>query len=261
MLQAQDIANALGNTDLDVPRANVASNWPIVYQGLRGAGIADRATQIAAAATIVVETGVTIDNVNRTFTPIEEQGGETYLRNELGNDWQYHGRGYVQITWKSNYAHYGGELGVDLVNNPALALQPDVAAKLLALYFRERGIPALAAAGNWQGVRYAVNGGENGIDHFLEAINALSGLQDVPDAPPVTKVAIAGALKTAPDHTSPASVDTQRQPVMLMVGEVVHFSPDPHTSQETTPEWAHINLGTGPVHGWYPRASLETIGA
>jgi hypothetical protein len=259
MLQAQDIATALAAQD--VPPTNVAANWPIVYQALRGAGIADRATQIATAATIVVETGVTIDGVNRAFTPIPELGDEAYFRNELGNDWQYHGRGYVQITWSSNYAHYGSELGIDLLHNPDLALQPDVAAKILALYFHEHGIPALAAASDWQGVRRAVNGGENGLPVFLAAVTALSGLQNVPDAPPVTKVMVAGALKTAPDHASPVAIDAQRKPVMLTIGTVVRFSPDPHTGQQTTPDWAHINLASGPIHGWYPRASLETIGA
>jgi hypothetical protein len=259
MLRAQDIATALAAQQ--VPPTNVTANWPIVYQALRAAGIADRATQIAAAATIVVETGVTIDGINRTFTPIPELGDEAYFRNELGNDWQYHGRGYIQITWSANYAHYGNELSIDLLHNPDLALQPEVAAKILALYFREHGIPALAAASDWPGVRHAVNGGENGFDVFLTAVKALSGLQDVPDAPPVTKVAVAGALKTTPDHAGPAALDAQRKPVLLTIGTVVRFSPDPHTGQQTTPDWAHINLVSSPVHGWYLRAALQTIGA
>jgi hypothetical protein len=39
----------------------------------------------------------------------------------------YYGRGYVQLTHKGNYATYGTRLGIDLVNDPDLALQPNVA--------------------------------------------------------------------------------------------------------------------------------------
>jgi putative chitinase len=43
----------------------------------------------------------------------------------------YYGRGYVQLTWLSNYRAAGRKLGLDLAGNPALALQPDVAARIL----------------------------------------------------------------------------------------------------------------------------------
>jgi hypothetical protein len=41
------------------------------------------------------------------------------------------GRGYVQLTHKTNYARAGRELGLDLVGNPGLAMQPTVAALIL----------------------------------------------------------------------------------------------------------------------------------
>lgn len=43
----------------------------------------------------------------------------------------YYGRGYVQLTHHSNYEAMGQLLGLDLVNNPDLALKPDVAVKIL----------------------------------------------------------------------------------------------------------------------------------
>lgn len=39
----------------------------------------------------------------------------------------FYGRGYVQITWLTNYRNLGRILGKDLVNNPELALDPTIA--------------------------------------------------------------------------------------------------------------------------------------
>lgn len=43
----------------------------------------------------------------------------------------YYGRGHVQLTWAANYKTMGKLLGVDLYNNPDLALDPDLSARIL----------------------------------------------------------------------------------------------------------------------------------
>lgn len=93
-------------------------------------------------ATPVVET-------NGTMQPIKEIGGTAYFTRrydirgerpdkarELGNllpgdGARYCGRGYVQMTGKNNYARAARELGVALVENPDLAMRPDVAAQIM----------------------------------------------------------------------------------------------------------------------------------
>lgn len=45
----------------------------------------------------------------------------------------YMGRGYVQLTWKYNYEKFAKVLGVDLVGNPDLALNPVYAAEILTM--------------------------------------------------------------------------------------------------------------------------------
>jgi len=45
----------------------------------------------------------------------------------------YYGRGFVQITWKSNYAAFAKLLKLDLVNRPELALQIDIAAEIIVI--------------------------------------------------------------------------------------------------------------------------------
>lgn len=43
----------------------------------------------------------------------------------------YYGRGDVQLTWFENYELMGRLLGIDLLNNPELALEPTIACKIM----------------------------------------------------------------------------------------------------------------------------------
>lgn len=64
-----------------------------------------------------------------TMLPVKERGSDAYLRSK--RYFPYIGYGYVQLTWRDNYERVGKLIGVDLIKNPELALQPDIAAKIL----------------------------------------------------------------------------------------------------------------------------------
>lgn len=76
-----------------------------------------------------------------TMQPIREYGGASYFRRyegrkDLGNvnpgdGVKFHGRGYVQLTGRTNYRRAGREVGQDLIGNPDLAMRPDIAAKIM----------------------------------------------------------------------------------------------------------------------------------
>ena len=66
-----------------------------------------------------------------TFQPVAEAWRKQNLRY-----YPYYGRGYVQLTWKNNYALYGQLLGIDLVNKPDLALDPRTALFVLVHGFK-----------------------------------------------------------------------------------------------------------------------------
>ncbi|MBV6626654.1 MAG: M23 family metallopeptidase, partial [Rivularia sp. (in: Bacteria)] len=155
------------------PIDNVRTYLPHIITALREVGIYDRLTLIATVATIAVETG--------SFAPIREYGGANYFsrydgRTDLGNTQpgdgaKYRGRGFIQLTGRANYRQYGAQLGVDLENNPDLALDPVISARILAAYFINRGIHTVARQENWEEVRKRVNGGLNGWNKFIGVVN------------------------------------------------------------------------------------------
>jgi putative chitinase len=55
----------------------------------------------------------------------------------LANGLSYYGRGLVQITHRGNYQAIGKRLGIDLYNNPDLALRLDIAADILVIGMKE----------------------------------------------------------------------------------------------------------------------------
>ena len=64
----------------------------------------------------------------------------------IGNDnktdgSKFVGRGFNQLTGKSNYKKYGDMIGVDLVNNPDILLQNDIAAEVAVKFLLSKGVP------------------------------------------------------------------------------------------------------------------------
>lgn len=170
-LNVSQIASALGT-----PPLSTADNWPLMEAALNQQGIGSNAVCIATLATVKVECP--------PFHPIREYGSAAYLqfhyqgRVDLGNTHQgdgilYAGRGFIQITGRNNYRAYGQRLGVDLETYPDKALDPKVAANILALFFKDHHIDAAAEAGNWVRVRQLVNGGKNALTPFLAAEQTL----------------------------------------------------------------------------------------
>ena len=78
-----------------------------------------------------------------------------------GDGWRYRGRGPIQLTGRDNYAHVGDLMGVDLVGDPDLLNQPDIALQA-CIYWWEDRIPD-SMIGDCEKVTARVNGGLIGL--------------------------------------------------------------------------------------------------
>jgi predicted chitinase len=89
-------------------------------------------------------------------------------RGDLGNinpgdGVKYKGRGLIQLTGRFNYTKYGNQLGVDLINNPQLAAEPELAVRIAGAYWHNTGLNTLSDRGNFREITRRINGGFNGL--------------------------------------------------------------------------------------------------
>jgi predicted chitinase len=82
---------------------------------------------------------------------------------EAGDGYKYRGRGNLQLTGKDQYAEMGKKLGVDLVNNPDLAMDPKYSAQIAVQHWKSSGADKAAQAGDMTRARKLTNGGINGL--------------------------------------------------------------------------------------------------
>lgn len=131
--------------------SNVLRYLPYVASALTSEGLTTIPLILAALGTIRAET--------EGFVPISEYPSQfntlpglpafsaydagTDKGKNLGNinpgdGARFRGRGFVQLTGRSNYQKYASRLDVDIIGSPDLANAPEVAAVLLAMFLGDR---------------------------------------------------------------------------------------------------------------------------
>jgi predicted chitinase len=136
------------------------------------------------------------DKVNRK--PFDKYDGREALGNtEEGDGALYKGRGFVQLTGRSIYKLIGSQIGTDLEANPDLANDPQIAAKTLARFLKnkEKDVRTALVGNNLAKARKLVNGGSHGLQEFIEAFKAGRAYLGIV-VPPKAKAA-AKSAKTA----------------------------------------------------------------
>lgn len=144
-----------------------------------------------------------------TMQPIHERGRVAYfdkyepgtkigknLGNTLkGDGYKFRGRGFVQLTGRTNYAKAGKKIGVDLLANPDAALVPEHAARILIAgcmegWFTGRKLgDYINSAATFVAARRVVNGLDKADTIALMAANFLEAIEDEPAQPPAPPMA------------------------------------------------------------------------
>jgi putative chitinase len=117
----------------------------------------------------------TFHETGRTMHPIEEWGrghGHPYGVPDPSTGKTYYGRGYVQLTWKNNYAALAPLVGADLVGHPELALEPANAA-IVMFEGMIRGLFTTKKLGDY------FNDDDDDALHARRIINAMDRADDI----------------------------------------------------------------------------------
>lgn len=127
------------------------------------------------------------------FNPKEEKGGMDYYCNTgkyagikgksnycgAGNmdpyGVPYIGRGYCQTTWKGNYEKFGKLLGVDLVNNPRMACEPNVAYEVMSNALLNKSAPAYTGVKLWK----YINNEKTDFVNARRTVNSLDSAESI----------------------------------------------------------------------------------
>ena len=131
------------------PLGNIVANLPCVLAELRAAVLGDKPMILMALGTIRAETErfePISEGVSRFNTSPNGHPFDLYdQRKDLGNRGvpdgaSFRGRGFVQLTGRANYTTYGGRPGLraDLTAHPEKANDPVIAARLLALFLKDK---------------------------------------------------------------------------------------------------------------------------
>jgi putative chitinase len=162
----------------DVSAETAAYYLPYLNAAMAEGNINTPQRQAAFLAQLAAESG--------QFRWMEEiaSGADYEGRLDLGNTQpgdgvRFKGRGPIQLTGRSNYAAASEALGIDLVNNPARAADPDVGFRTAAWFWNTRDLNSYADAGNFDAITYRVNGGYNGKAardaYYARALAVLGG--------------------------------------------------------------------------------------
>ena len=176
----------------DTPLAPIKKNLPFVLSALSDADLGDKPMVLMALSTIRSETEgfVPISEFKSKFNtktkPFDLYDAGTKKGKGLGNTQpgdgpRFKGRGFVQLTGRSNYTVVGKQLKIDLTGSPDDANDPTIAGRILAQFLKnkESAIRSAVKKGDLKTARKLVNGGSHGLKQFKSAFKL--GESAIPD--------------------------------------------------------------------------------
>ncbi len=164
----------------------------LILKALAAEGILSPNVLAYALATAQHESGMVPKHEIRANpqSPDPDQRKLYNLQSNYEGGWRYHGRGLIQLTHYSNYKAMDERLGLGgaLVDNPDLANDPEIAAKILAVFFKDRGVAKLAETGNFYAARWPVNKTDKATQIANTAKKYVSSAKGMIENQPVTTI-------------------------------------------------------------------------
>ncbi len=113
-------------------------------------------------------------------SPRRKKVATTLGNTEAGDGARYKGRGYIQLTGRSNYRKAGKDLGLELEKGPESAANPLIAVRVAAWFWKSRSLNSYAnvdSADNFKEVTRRINSGYRGLEerqkYYQQAKSAL----------------------------------------------------------------------------------------
>jgi len=191
-IRAQKIAESIFPSDNPDTRNQ---NLDLILQAFQQKGLNDLHLLAATLATVKVGCGRLIPISEHPSKYNTIPGGQPFslydFRKDLGNNGigegaQFKGRGYLQLTGRTNYQLYSNKVGLgdELVTNPEKMNDPDIAAKILVEFIYEHKDKMLSAMKdqNYTQLLRIINGGTSRLDTFQKSFSdAESQIEKKPD--------------------------------------------------------------------------------
>lgn len=245
------------------------ANKTALVEAMNGSGIKDPKEQAMFMAQMDHESGgfkTYEENLNYSATGLRKTFGKYYktdaeaqadarnpeaIANKVyggrmgnvdpGDGYKFRGRGAIQLTGRDNYTAAGKDLGLDLVNNPDLAQDPENAAKVAAWYWKKNNLGAAGKAGDVTAATRKINGGTNGLSDRQEkyasylkdaqggglTMQTANDSKAVPPAVVSAAIASSTSMPSVPRMLAPVSVSSPAMKYATAGQDVSKFVPSP----------------------------------
>lgn len=157
MISAQELRRILRNTS----EATIAEFIEPLNAAMKEFDIDNPLREAAFLAQIAHESGG-LHYVEELATGEAYEGRADLGNTHPGDGRRFKGRGLIQITGRHNYEKCGEALGVELLRNPELLEEEDLACRSAAWYWQSRGLNELADKQDFKLITKRINGGFNG---------------------------------------------------------------------------------------------------
>lgn len=145
-----------------ISRARRAAILPPLQEAMRKADITPGLREAHAMAQFLHESGGF--QFKRELANGQAMEGRRDLGNtQPGDGPRFKGRGWIQITGRSNYRRFGQMLNLPLEQQPELAETDENAAKIACAFWADRGLNRFADRDDILTITRRINGGTNGL--------------------------------------------------------------------------------------------------